>query len=116
MIQYWRSFEHLDAHARNRDGAHLPAWVAFNRRTAGSDDVGVRHETYLVRAGQYEAVYHAMPPKGLGKAGRLVPAVGRRATAARRRGRAGEHPSEVFLCPRGAIPLPLQVLRTIKVM
>ena len=30
------------------------------------------HETYLVRAGEYEAVYGNMPPFGLGKAGRLV--------------------------------------------
>jgi hypothetical protein len=31
------------------------------------------HETYLVKAGQYEAVYGNMPAHGLGKAGRLVP-------------------------------------------
>ena len=31
------------------------------------------HETYLVRAGKYEAVYGNLPPFGLGKAGRLVP-------------------------------------------
>jgi hypothetical protein len=31
------------------------------------------HETYLVKAGQYEAVYGNMPARGLGKAGRLVP-------------------------------------------
>ena len=96
IVQYWRSFEHLDAYARSRDAAHLPAWVAFNRRTAGSSDVGVWHETYLVRAGDYEAVYHAMPPKGLGKAGRLVPAVGGRATAARRLGRTDEYPAEAL--------------------
>lgn len=96
VIQYWRSFEHLDAYARSSDAAHLPAWVAFNRRTAGSSDVGVWHETYLVRAGEYEAVYHAMPPKGLGKAGRLVTAVGRRATAARRLGRTDAYPAEAL--------------------
>lgn len=31
------------------------------------------HETYLVRAGEYEAIYGNMPPFGPGKAGRLVP-------------------------------------------
>lgn len=31
------------------------------------------HETYLVRAGEYEAIYGNMPPFGLGRAGRLVP-------------------------------------------
>jgi hypothetical protein len=30
-------------------------------------------ETYLVRAGEYEAIYGNMPPFGLGKASRLVP-------------------------------------------
>jgi hypothetical protein len=34
---------------------------------------GIWHETYLVKAGEYEAVYGNMPPHGLGKAGRLVP-------------------------------------------
>ena len=89
MCSYWRSFEDLDAYARSRDAAHLPAWAAFNRRVAGSDDVGVWHETFLVRAGEYEAVYYAMPPRGLGKAGRLALAVGARATAARRLGQIG---------------------------
>ncbi len=48
--------------------------VAFNRRMRGREaDVGVWHETYLVRQGNYEAVYSGMPPHGLGAAGRLVP-------------------------------------------
>jgi len=38
-----------------------------------SSRTGIWHETYLVKAGQYEAVYGNMPPHGLGKAGRLVP-------------------------------------------
>ena len=37
-----------------------------------SDRTGIWHETYRVRAGEYEAVYGNMPPFGLGKAGRLV--------------------------------------------
>ena len=63
---------------------------------AGSDDVGVWHETFLVRAGEYEAVYYAMPPRGLGKAGRLALAVGARATAARRLGRTDAYPAETL--------------------
>ena len=31
LVQYWRSFEQLEAYARNRDAAHWPAWVAFNK-------------------------------------------------------------------------------------
>jgi len=87
IVQYWRSFEHLETYARSADGSHWPAWVAFNKRMARSrEDVGIWHETYLVRAHEYEAVYSGMPPFGLGKVGTLVPATGRRDTA---RGRAG---------------------------
>lgn len=87
ITQYWRSFEDLEAYARSHDGQHWPAWVAFNRRVGGSrGDVGIWHETYKVAAGQYEAVYSGMPPMGLGKVGRLVPASGARESA---RGRIG---------------------------
>jgi hypothetical protein len=44
-------------------------------------DVGIWHETYMVSAHQYEAIYSGMPPFGLGKAGRLVPAAGYKDTA-----------------------------------
>jgi hypothetical protein len=86
ITQYWRSFEDLEAYARNRDTEHFPAWVKFNKRTGSNGDVGIWHETYKVSAGAYEAVYNNMPAIGLGKAGRLVPATGRRATAAGRIG------------------------------
>jgi Domain of unknown function (DUF4188) len=86
IVQYWRSFEHLEAYARSRDAEHWPAWVAFNKRVGSSGDVGIWHETYLVSAGHFESVYNNMPPIGLGAATSLVPAAGRKATAA---GRAG---------------------------
>lgn len=82
LVQYWRSFEHLEAYARSRDGLHWPAWVAFNKSMRDSrGDVGIWHETYKVQAGQYEAIYSGMPPWGLGKAGRLIPASGRTESA-----------------------------------
>jgi len=82
IVQYWRSFDHLEAYARSQDRQHWPAWVDFNRRVGRSrDDVGIWHETYLVRSGAYEAVYSGMPPFGLGQAGTLVPASGRRESA-----------------------------------
>ncbi len=86
VVQYWRSFGHLEAYARSREAEHWPAWVAFNKRVGSSGDVGIWHETYLVSAGSYESVYNNMPPIGLGAATSLVPAAGRKATAA---GRAG---------------------------
>jgi hypothetical protein len=88
IVQYWRSFEHLEAYARSHDQQHWPAWVSFNKRVAKSrEDVGIWHETYLVRAGEYECVYSGMPPFGLGQAGKLTSASGRKETA---RGRMGE--------------------------
>ena len=87
IVQYWRSFEQLEKYARSNDYEHWPAWVAFNKRVGHSrGDVGIWHETYKVRAGEYETVYSGMPPFGLGKAGTLVPASGKRETA---RGRIG---------------------------
>jgi hypothetical protein len=74
MVQYWRSFEHLEAFARDQDDPHLDVWRRYWKRVGTSDRSGIWHETYLVRAGEYEAIYGNMPPFGLGKAGRLVPA------------------------------------------
>lgn len=89
LIQYWRSFEHLETYARAADKKHWPAWVSFNRAMKGSrGDVGIWHETYLVRAGEYEAVYSGVPRQGLGDAGRLVDTSAPRETA-RLRLRAG---------------------------
>ena len=95
LVQYWRSFEHLEAYARSHDRLHWPAWVAFNRRMRESrGDVGIWHETYLVKAGQYEAIYSGMPPWGLGRVSKLIPAAGRKESARGRVGRngAGEYP------------------------
>jgi Monooxygenase af470-like len=82
IVQYWRSFEHLEAYARSQDALHWPAWVAFNNRTGNSrGDVGIWHETYQCRAGEYEAVYSGMPPFGLGAVGKLVPVSVRKESA-----------------------------------
>lgn len=87
IVQYWRSFEQLEAYARDPVSEHWPAWLAFNKRVGRSrGDVGIWHETYRVSAGQYEAVYSGMPAMGLGKVGRLASASGTRETA---RGRIG---------------------------
>ncbi len=73
IVQYWRSFDHLEAYARMHDGEHWPAWVAFNRNVRiASGDVGIWHETYRVRAGEFECVYGSVPRMGLARAGRHV--------------------------------------------
>ena len=85
ITQYWRSFDHLEAYARAQDRRHWPAWVGFNRAMKEArGDVGIWHETYLVRAGEYENVYSGMPPFGLGRVGRLAPATGHREEARQR--------------------------------
>jgi hypothetical protein len=73
IVQYWRSFDHLEAFAKDENDPHLEVWRRYWKRVGTSARTGIWHETYLVRAGEYEAVYGNMPPVGLGKAGRLVP-------------------------------------------
>jgi len=87
VVQYWRSFEHLRAYARDPELGHVDAWEAFAQQRGDSADVGVWHETFLVRAGEYEAIYTDMPEYGLGSAAELVPASGANETAAGRLGR-----------------------------
>jgi hypothetical protein len=72
IVQYWRSFDHLEAFAKDTADPHLAVWRNYWRRVGKSGRTGIWHETYRVRAGEYEAVYGNMPPFGLAKAGRLV--------------------------------------------
>jgi hypothetical protein len=81
VVQYWRSFEHLHNYATGANALHLPAWQAFNRAVGSNGDVGIWHESYLVKDGAYESVYNNMPPYGLGVAGSLQPAQGRMKSA-----------------------------------
>lgn len=65
VLQYWRSFEHLDRFARDPAAPHLPAWKQFNKLIRASGEVGIWHETYDVPAGSSEAIYGNMPRVGL---------------------------------------------------
>ena len=73
IVQYWRSFDHLEAFAKDKDDPHLEVWRSYWKRVGKSTRTGIWHETFLVQAGQYEAIYGNMAPHGLGKAGTLVP-------------------------------------------
>lgn len=90
LVQYWRSFEHLERFARDPGQQHLNAWRRFNQAIGGDGSVGIWHETYLVQADQYESIYANMPRKGLALAGQHLPATGAKETAKRRLGMAGE--------------------------
>jgi hypothetical protein len=86
QVQYWRSREHLMTYARNRDSVHLPAWKHFNQVVAKSNAVGIWHETYCVRAGEYECIYGNMPVFGLAKVAQRLDAQGALDTASGRLG------------------------------
>jgi hypothetical protein len=90
LVQYWRSFEDLERFAHDADDPHLEPWRRFNRRVGSNGSVGIFHETYLVAANQYEALYGNMPVFGLARATKHVPAIGNKETARRRLGLKGE--------------------------
>src|SRR5438445_338097 len=56
-VQNWRGFEDFDRFARDKNLPDLEPWRRFNRAVRDSGDVGIWHETFKVRAGEYEAVY-----------------------------------------------------------
>lgn len=85
-VQYWRSFDDLEKFARDKDDPHLEAWKRFNKTIGSDGSVGIFHETFLVDAGKYEALYGNMPVFGLASSTRHVPAIGKRETARRRLG------------------------------
>ncbi len=67
-LQYWQSLEQLQAFAKDPDSSHLTAWAAFNRKIGKTQDVGLWHETYVIKKDQIESVYNKMPAFGLAKA------------------------------------------------
>ncbi|MFM7349930.1 MAG: DUF4188 domain-containing protein [Erythrobacter sp.] len=86
LIQYWRSFEQLEAYAHAPELSHVPAWAAFKRGPGSDAAVGIYHETYRVARGKSEAIFVDMPPTLLGDCTTLIEAQGR---LARARGRLG---------------------------
>lgn len=86
LIQYWKDFESLDRFARDQELPHLEPWRRFNRAIRNSGDVGIWHETFRVRAGEYEAIYGNMPLFGLAAATAHVPIAAKAQTATARIG------------------------------
>ncbi len=69
IIQIWRSFDDLERFARE-DMLHTEPWKSYFKAVGvNSGDVGIWHETFQVRAGEYESVYGNMPRFGLANAG-----------------------------------------------
>jgi hypothetical protein len=87
IVQYWRSFEDLERFARSPDDRHAGVWREWYRRAQHLNPaVGIWHETYKVRAAEYEAIYQGMPedfgllgagtPRKLGGAVRAAERIG----------------------------------------
>lgn len=72
MVQYWKSFEHLQRYAHDPTKHHKPAWAAFNDAIREGADLGVWHEAYRVRPGEYSTIYNRMPPFGLARSARAT--------------------------------------------
>lgn len=71
MIQYWRSTEDLLSYAKGSN--HLKARKNFNQKVGDHTAVGIYHETYIIKKGQYESIYGNMPQYGLAKAMEHIP-------------------------------------------
>lgn len=85
IVQYWRSFDALEAYAKNPSAKHAPVWKAWNRLAEDElSGAGIWHETFQVSAGQYEAIYQNMPVMGLQKAGTPLTVSEARLTARQR--------------------------------
>ena len=86
MMHYWRDFESFDAFAHDANLPHLEPWRRFMRTVRDSGDVGIWHETYRVRANEYETIYGNMPLFGLAAASCRVPVGAKGETASARIG------------------------------
>lgn len=82
MIQYWRSTDDLLSYAKGNN--HLKAWKNFNQKVGDNLAVGIYHETYVVKQGNYESVYGNMPEYGLAKAMPHIPIDPKKRTARKR--------------------------------
>lgn len=87
MLSYWRSPEHLQRFAADRDQPHLEPWRRYMRTVGSGGGVGIWHETYVTTAGSREVVYANMPRFGLAEAIDHAPIGAGTSTARQRMGR-----------------------------
>lgn len=95
LVSYWRSFDHLEHFSRSPDEAHYPAWLRFYQAVGTTGSIGIWHETYLVRAAEYECIYANMPKFGLGKAREAQHMSVKDASRARQRAGQDDNPETV---------------------
>jgi Domain of unknown function (DUF4188) len=83
-VQYWESFDALDAWARDHRLPHRRPWQQYLREALGDEAMGLWHETYLASPGGWEGVYVNMPPWGLAAGGEAVEMQATRGSARQR--------------------------------
>jgi hypothetical protein len=83
-VQYWESFDALDAWARDHRLPHRKPWQQYLREALGDDAMGLWHETYLASPGSWEGVYVNMPPWGFAAGGEVVEMQATRGSARQR--------------------------------
>jgi hypothetical protein len=88
VLQYWRSFDDLETWAHNTP--HTEWWRAAVERTRLKQDIGIYHETFLIRSGDIESISMNCRPVGLETFGVLGEPMGPLTTSRGRLGR-GEH-------------------------
>ena len=84
VLQYWRSFDELEAWARRPP--HAEWWRAAVERMRTKGDLGVYHETFLVPRDRIESIALECAPAGLATFGTIGAPDGPRTTS---RGRLG---------------------------
>lgn len=85
VLQYWRSFNELDAWSHRPP--HSERWRDALDRMRRKGDLGVYHEVFLVPTESLESIYLDCEPAGLARFGKLAEPVGPLTTA---RGRLGK--------------------------
>jgi hypothetical protein len=85
VLQYWRSFDDLEAWARKPP--HSEWWREAVERMRRQQDLGIYHETFLVRGTDLESISLNCTPAGLARFGRLDQPVGPLTTSRGRLGR-----------------------------
>lgn len=88
VLQYWRSFEELEAWSHRPP--HAEWWRGAVERMRTKGDLGIYHETYLVPRDRIESIYLDCAPAGLAVFGTTGEPVGPMTASRGRLGRRGE--------------------------
>jgi hypothetical protein len=65
VVSYWRTAADVQRFASDPSAPHADAWRAFNQKIGSGRDLGVWHELYTIRPGDFEGVYVNMPRFGM---------------------------------------------------